>query len=211
MEKEVRYINEVRASHDDRKIEGKAIAFNSISNPICVEMRKFREKIVPEAIDENIINTSDIFFLLNHSNNRGVLARQKNGIGSLATDIREDGVYFSFEAPQTSLGDELLEYLRRGDITQCSFAFTVKDDKWERQADNSYVRTILRFDKIFDMSAVFNPAYDATEVKCARFAEIMAQEAEEAKRKMEELEKQRETELNNYFLALRNDNEKYLK
>lgn len=207
MEKEVRYINEVRASHEDRKIEGKAIAFNSVS---C-DLGGFREKIVPESIDENIINTSDIFFLLNHSNNRGVLARQKNGFGSLKTDIREDGVYFSFEAPQTSLGDELLEYLRRGDITQCSFAFTVKNDKWERQADNSYVRTILRFDKIYDMSAVFKPAYDDTEVKCARFEEIMAQEAEEAKKKIEELEKQREAELNNYFLALRNDNEKYLK
>ena len=207
MEKEVRYINEVRASHDDRKIEGKAIAFNSISR----DLGGFREQIIPEAINEDVINSSDIFFLLNHSNNRGVLARQKNGFGSLKTDIRDDGVYFSFEAPQTSLGDELLEYLRRGDITQCSFAFTVKDDKWERQADNSYVRTILRFDKIFDMSAVFSPAYDATEVKCARFAEIMAQEAEEAKKKIEELEKQRETELNNYFLALRNDNEKYLK
>lgn len=207
MEKEVRYINEVRASHDDRKIEGKAIAFNSISR----DLGGFREQIIPEAINEDVINSSDIFFLLNHSNNRGILARQKNGFGSLKTDIRDDGVYFSFEAPQTSLGDELLEYLRRGDITQCSFAFTVKDDKWERQADNSYVRTILRFDKIFDMSAVFKPAYDATEVKCARFAEIMAQEAEEAKKKIEELEKQRETELNNYFLALRNDNEKYLK
>ena len=207
MEKEVRYINEVRASHDDRKIEGKAIAFNSISR----DLGGFREQIIPEAINEDVINSSDIFFLLNHSNNRGILARQKNGFGSLKTDIRDDGVYFSFEAPQTSLGDELLEYLRRGDITQCSFAFTVKDDKWERQADNSYVRTILRFDKIFDMSAVFKPAYDATEVKCARFAEIMAQEAEEAKNKIEELEKQREMELNNYFLALRNDNEKYLK
>lgn len=207
MEKEVRYINEVTASHDSRKIEGKAIAFNTVS----YDLGGFREKIVPEAINEDIINASDIFFLLNHSNNRGVLARQKNGFGSLKTSIREDGVYFSFEAPKTSLGDELLEYLRRGDITQCSFAFTVKDDKWERQADNSYLRTILRFDKIYDMSAVFKPAYDATEVKCARFSEIMAQEAEEAKRKIEELEKQRETELQNYFLALRNDNEKYLK
>ena len=207
MEKEVRYINEVRASNDDRKIEGKAIAFNSMS---C-DLGGFREQIIPEAINEDIINASDIFFLLNHSNSRGVLARKKYGFGSLTTDIREDGVYFSFEAPKTSLGDELLEYLRRGDITQCSFAFTVDDDKWERQADNSYIRTVLKFNRIFDMSAVFSPAYDDTEVKCARFAEIKAQEAEEAKKKIEELERQREAELNNYFLALRNDNEKYLK
>ena len=61
------------------------------------------------------------------------------------------------------------------------------------------------------MSAVYTPAYTDTEVKCARFAEIKAQEAEEAKRKMEEMERQKEQELNNYFLALRNDYEKYLK
>lgn len=207
MEKEVRYINEVRASHDDRKIEGKAIAFNSVS---C-DLGGFVERIVPEAINEDIINASDIFFLLNHSDKRGILARKRNGFGSLTTDIREDGVYFSFDAPKTSLGDELLEYLRRGDITQCSFAFTVEDDNWERQQDNSYIRTILQFHRIYDMSAVFTPAYNSTEVKCARFAEIKAQEAEEAKKKMEELERKREEELNNYFLQVRNDNEKYLK
>lgn len=207
MEKEVRYINEVRASHDDRKVEGKAIAFNSVS---C-DLGGFVERIVPEAINEDIINNSDIFFLLNHSDNRGILARKRNGFGSLATDIREDGVYFSFDAPKTGLGDELLEYLRRGDVTQCSFAFTVEDDTWERQQDNSYIRTILQFHRIYDMSAVFTPAYNSTEVKCARFAEIKAQEAEEAKKKIEELERQREEELNNYFLQIRNDNEKYLK
>lgn len=207
MEKEIRLINDVRASQDSRKVEGKAIAFNSVS---C-DLGGFVERIVPEAINESIINASDIFFLLNHSNNRGILARKRNGFGSLATEIREDGVYFSFDAPKTGLGDELLEYLRRGDVTQCSFAFTVEDDTWERQQDNSYIRTILQFHRIYDMSAVFTPAYNATEVKCARFAEIKAQEAEEAKKKMEELERKREEELNNYFLALRNDNEKYLK
>lgn len=207
MEKEIRLINDVRASQDSRKVEGKAIAFNSVS---C-DLGGFVERIVPEAIDEDIINNSDIFFLLNHSDDRGILARKRNGLGSLTTDIREDGVYFSFDAPKTSLGDELLEYLRRGDVTQCSFAFTVKDDNWERKQDDTYIRTILQFHRIYDMSAVFTPAYDDTKVKCARFAEIKAQEAEEARRKIEELEKQREQELNNYFLALRNDNEKYLK
>lgn len=207
MEKEIRLINDVRASQDSRKVEGKAIAFNSVS---C-DLGGFVERILPEAINEDIINNSDIFFLLNHSDNRGILARKRNGFGSLTTDIREDGVYFSFDAPKTSLGDELLEYLRRGDITQCSFAFTVEDDNWERQQDDTYIRTILQFHRIYDMSAVFTPAYDDTQVTCARFAEIKAQEAEEAKKKIEELERKREEELNNYFLALRNDNEKYLK
>lgn len=208
MEKEIRLLggSELRAGGDSRKIEGRSIVFNSLSQ----DFGGWKEEISPDAISDEIINASDILFLLNHSDSRGILGRKRKGSGSLSTEIREDGVYFSFDAPQTSLGDELLEYLRRGDITQCSFAFTVDDDNWEEQEDGTYIRTIKKFHRIYDMSAVYTPAYTDTEVKCARFAEIKAQEAEEAKRKMEEMERQKEQELNNYFLALRNDYEKYL-
>ena len=208
MEKEIRLLggSELRAGGDSRKIEGRSIVFNSLSQ----DFGGWKEEISPDAISDEIINASDILFLLNHSDSRGILGRKRKGSGSLSTEIREDGVYFSFDAPQTSLGDELLEYLRRGDITQCSFAFTVDDDDWKEQEDGTYIRTIKKFHRIYDMSAVYTPAYTDTEVKCARFAEIKAQEAEEAKRKMEEMERQKEQELNNYFLALRNDYEKYL-
>lgn len=208
MEKEIRLLggSELRAGGDSRKIEGRSIVFNSLSQ----DFGGWKEEISPDAISDEIINASDILFLLNHSDSRGILGRKRKGSGSLSTEIREDGVYFSFDAPQTSLGDELLEYLRRGDITQCSFAFTVDDDDWKEQEDGTYIRTIKKFHKIYDMSAVYTPAYTDTEVKCARFAEIKAQEAEEAKRKMEEMERQKEQELNNYFLSIRNDYEKYL-
>lgn len=208
MEKEIRLLggSELRAGGDSRKIEGRSIVFNSLSQ----DFGGWKEKISPDAISDEIINASDILFLLNHSDSRGILGRKRKGSGSLSTEIREDGVYFSFDAPQTSLGDELLEYLRRGDITQCSFAFTVDDDDWKEQEDGTYIRTIKKFHKIYDMSAVYTPAYTDTEVKCARFAEIKAQEAEEAKRKMKEMERQKEQELNNYFLSIRNDYEKYL-
>lgn len=209
MEKEIRLLqqSELRATGDSRKVEGRSIVFNSMSE----DLGGWSEKIIPDAIDESILDDSDIFFLLNHDDERGILGRRRNGSGSLTTEIREDGVWFSFEAPKTGLGDELLEYLRRGDISQCSFAFTVSDDNWDRQEDGTYIRTILRFNKIYDMSAVFTPAYPATNVKCARFAEIKEAEAEEARRKIEELERQREEELSQYFLDLRNNNEKYLK
>ena len=209
MEKEIRLLqqSELRATGDSRKVEGRSIVFNSMSD----DLGGWSERIVPDAINESILDNSDIFFLLNHDDDRGILGRRRNGSGSLTTEIREDGVWFSFEAPKTGLGDELLEYLRRGDVNQCSFAFTVEDDNWDRQEDGSYIRTILRFKRIYDMSAVFTPAYPATNVKCARFAEIKEAEAEEARRKIEELERQREEELNQYFLNLRNNNEKYLK
>ena len=208
MEKEIRLLggSELRAGGDSRKIEGRSIVFNSLSQ----DFGGWKEEISPDAISDEIINASDILFLLNHSDSRGILGRKRKGSGSLSTEIREDGVYFSFDAPQTSLGDELLEYLRRGDITQCSFAFTVDDDDWKEQEDGTYIRTIKKFHKIYDMSAVYTPAYTDTEGKRARVAEMQAQEAEEAQRKMEEMERQKEQELNNYFLSIRNDYEKYL-
>ena len=45
--------------------------------------------IVPEAVD-GVIEASDIFFLYNHTSDRGFLARSKFGAGSLHTDVRED-------------------------------------------------------------------------------------------------------------------------
>ena len=122
---------------------------------------------------------------------------------SNSTEIKEDGVHFSFEAPRTALGDEVLEYLRRGDVNQCSFAFSVDTDEWNKLDDGSYLRTIKKFDKLYDMSIVDTPAYSQTSA-CARFAEIKeeerianekamkeaeeraAQEAAEAKAKLEE-------------------------
>ena len=77
----------------------------------------------------------------------------------------EKGLKYSFEAPNTNLGDELLEGLRRGDITNSSFAFTVGEDKWTKRSDGMYLRTISNIRQMYDVSPVYRAAYDATSVK----------------------------------------------
>lgn len=210
MEKELRSI-EIRTVEDSRKIEGVSIVFNALSN----DLGGFREMIIPEAV-EGVIEQSDIFFLYNHTSDRGFLARSRNGVGSLATEIREDGVYFSFDAPKTALGDEVLEYLKRGDVNQCSFAFAVEADKWEKQTDGMYIRTITKFKKLYDMSLVDNPAYSQTSA-CARFAEIKEEERLENERLMKEAEEraaQEELEkthkLEEYYNSVRENNKDYM-
>ena len=133
-----------RSDVESRKIEGVAIVFNALSQ----DLNGFREQILPEAI-EGVIEQSDIFFLYNHTSERGFLARSKFGVGSLHTEVREDGVYFSFDAPKTALGDEVLEHLKRGDLNQCSFAFSVEKDEWEKQTDGTYIRTIKKFNRLY--------------------------------------------------------------
>ena len=186
MEKELRYIenSEIRAAADSREVDGYALLFGVLSR----DLGGFREKIDAEAI-EGVIEASDVMAVLNHDNSRGILARSRFGQGSLALSADEKGLRYVFDAPKTALGDECLEYLRRGDITQSSFAFTVKEDSWAKQEDGTYIRTIKKFDRLFDVSPVFEPAYFGTEVKCRSFEEFKEAEAEEARKAQEEAER----------------------
>lgn len=196
---------------NDRTIEGRAIVFNSLSQ----DLGGFKEKISPDAVSRELIDNSDIFMLYNHDRSKGFLARSKYGKGTLSTEIRDDGVYFKFEAPNTELANEVMEHMKRGDIDQCSFAFTVEDDTWERQEDDSYIRTINSISRLYDFSIVDTPAYLNTECSCARFLEIQEadKKALEEQREKEEREAQekRDNELKEYFENLRKENEKYLK
>ena len=212
MEKELRQLQiDYKTDTESRTIEGVSIVFNVLSN----DLGGFREMIAPEAV-EGVIENSDIFFLYNHTKDRGFLARSKNGSGSLKTEVKEDGVHFSFEAPHTALGDEALEYLRRGDVNQCSFAFAVDTDLWEKQADGTYIRTITKFKRLYDMSLVDTPAYSQTSA-CARFAEIQEEERianEKAMQEAEEREAQEAAEakakLDEYYTNILTENKNYM-
>lgn len=173
IEKEIRYINEVRASEDSRIVEGYALVFDSNS-----EDMGFTEIINKDAITDEIIARSDVFCWLNHDEKRGCLGRSKKGKGSLKLSIDDRGLKYEFTAPKTALGDELLESLRRGDITSSSFAFSLPADnsgeKWEKKEDGTHVRTITKFERIYDVSPVYTPAYNDTTINCKRFNDIQS-------------------------------------
>ncbi len=179
--KELRNCNyELRAAEDSRAVDGYAIVWNKESK----DLGGFTEIIEQEAID-GILERSDILCLLNHNEERGVLARSKYGNGSLILEVDEIGLKYSFEAPKTALGDELLEGLRREDITTSSFAFVIGNDKWEKRSDGTYLRRITQFKELFDVSPVYREAYPDTTV---------------ALRKMQDLTKE---DLNEYFETLK--------
>ena len=147
---------------DSRTVEGYAVVYNSLS-----EDMGFYETINPSAITEEVLKRSDVFCLFNHDQDK-VLARSKYGIGSLQLQLDEQGLKYTFTAPNTDLGDELLEYLRRGDIDSSSFAFTVSTDEgsevWTTGTDGRQYREILKIDELHDVSPVWNPAYTSTSV-----------------------------------------------
>lgn len=163
-EKEIRYVSELGST--DRVVEGYAVVFETESVPEI----GFVETIHRGAITEDTIKHSDVIAKLNHAADK-VLARSRYGEGSLELCVDDIGLRYRFEAPNTALGDELLEYLKRGDLCQSSFAFTVADggDKWSYKNGTTY-RDIYAISALYDVSPVFTPAYAQTTC-CKRFAE----------------------------------------
>jgi HK97 family phage prohead protease/HK97 family phage major capsid protein len=190
-EYEIRSGSITRSNPESRTVCGYAVRFDTDS----VDMG-FTEKIMPGAITEETIQRSDVLALLNHDEQK-VLARCKNGNGSMKLEIREEGLYYEFDAPNTIYGDELLEQLSRGDISQSSFAFTVSTEeganKWYRDANGNSRRDIYKIDRLFDCSPVYFPAYELTTVS-RRSLEALSEEAEKVK-----------DELNNEVLAVQEE------
>lgn len=160
---------------NDRTVEGYAVVFDSPSEYIG-----WTEIIHRGAITEDTIKNSDVFAKFNH-NDEKVLARSNKGDGSLLLEVDEKGLRYMFEAPETELGNELLEYLKRGDIKQSSFAFSIdkQDSNAERwyKKDGMIYRDIYKIDRLYDVSPVFQPAYEAT--TCGkRYQEVKAQSDE---------------------------------
>lgn len=167
--------NATTSTSESRHIEGYAIVFNSLSN----DLGGFREIIEQGAITDELIKNSDILCLMNHDIKKGVLARSYQGRGSLKLDIDEHGLHYSFDAPKTALGDEVLEGIRRCDISKCSFAFVCGEDNWTKDENGEYIRHVKKINKLYDVSLVYHPAYEETEVKADTrgLDELKAQEA----------------------------------
>lgn len=145
---------------EERIIEGYAIVFNQLSE----DLGGFREMIMPEAIDQALINNSDIYYLYNHNNDSTPLARSNHGSGSLELTIDSKGLKYRFNC----LNSEFYELVKRGDLSKSSFAFSLPKDGsgevWEKNSEYNYVRKIVKIEQLYDCSAVLVPAYSATEL-----------------------------------------------
>lgn len=166
MEKEIRNLGNIQLrsieGEDSRHVEGYAMLFDVES-----EYLGFYEVIERGAITQELVDSCDIFATFNHDMNK-IFARSNEGQGSLKLTVDDKGLKYEFDAPHTALGDELLEYIKRGDIDKSSFAFYVdptdeEAETWEDK-DGTYFRTIHKIKELCDVSPVWQPAYSATSV-----------------------------------------------
>ena len=116
---------------------------------------QYKEKVDRNAFDG--ADMSDVIFLYNHEGM--VYARQKNG--TLHLEVDDHGLKVEADLGSTEASREIYDSIRSGLIDQMSFAFTVAEDSYDRE---THTRTILRFGKIYDVSAVSIPANPGTDI-----------------------------------------------
>ena len=156
-----------------RTITGYAAKFDTWSEPIY---GWFVEKIARGAFEKT--DMADVIMVFNHDIS-GVLARTTSGTLKLSVD--EIGLRFEFDSPDTTLGNDMLELVRRGDISKCSFKFVVETDEWRYADEKNKLeydeRTVKSISRLYDVSLVTYPAYKDTEASVREHLEQRKREA----------------------------------
>ena len=180
------HVREAGEGEQSRTIVGYAILFDTPSAPLWQdEDCEAREVIAPEAITKDVLDGCDIKMTMFHDRQL-ILARSRNGQGTLSYTVDEKGVAFEFEAPNTVDGDKALELVKRGDISGCSFMFPTRyyDDACvERSAKtvNGYTTITYRVKAVtgvYDFTLAADPAYPDTSVEAREFVTELKKDGE---------------------------------
>ena len=149
--------SEVRAAGDDTLvIEGYAANFEQTT-----DLGYFRETIARGAFDG--VLEDDVRLLLNHDG--APMARTTNGTLELTVD--ESGLRYRAALADTQDGRDLYKLIKRGDISQSSFAFTIEEQSWNEDRTE---RSIDKVGRLMDVSPVTYPAYPTTTVSARNLA-----------------------------------------
>ena len=138
------------------EIKGYAAVFNS------PETYGYTEVISERAFDD--ADMSDVVLRYNHNDSFMVLARTRNH--SLELNVDEKGLFIDAKL-QDDITDHknIFNAIKSGLIDKQSFAFVVDEDEYDYDTDT---RTITKIGKVFDVSVVDQPFYNATDVSVAR-------------------------------------------
>jgi HK97 family phage prohead protease len=150
---------EVRSEGEGKTLVGYAAVFESEAELYP----GFFESISRGAFDDVLEN--DVRALIDHESGK-ILGRTASGTLRISTD--EKGLRYEIDLPDTSYANDLAVSLKRGDVRESSFGFTVKKDtviEETREGLPVIKRTIEKIGKLYDVSPVTFPAYKDTEAQ----------------------------------------------
>ena len=197
MSKEIRAFNfEVRAEQNEEHghfLTGQPIVYNERTN-----LNWYDEIIDNDALAETDLR--DVRFLINHNTDMIPLARSRNNnanstmqmevIPSVGMTIRVD-----LDTENNADARSLYSAVSRGDISGMSFMFIVDSDIWEDLESDHPTRHIRSISKVFEVSAVTFPAYEATSIQARGLADALESakaSLESAKAERREIERRKQ-------------------
>ena len=149
-------------------IMGYAAVFNTESRVL----NGFVERMHPNAFDEVLATSPDVIGVFNHDRNM-LLGRTSNG----SLKLTADGYGLRYELmpnERTSVGRDVVEWVKDRTVVGSSFAFAVRKDgtgdSWTRNERGMQCREVKKVALLEDVGPVVRPAYAASSVVVSRRA-----------------------------------------
>ena len=165
MSKEIRAFNfEVRAEQNDEHghfLSGQPIVFDERT-----DLGWHDEIIERGALNDTDLR--DVRFLINHNTDMIPLARSRNNNenSTMQMSVNDSGmtIRVDLDTENNTESKALYSAVERGDISGMSFMFTVDEDSWDDLDSEHPTRKIRSIGRVFEVSAVTFPAYEATSI-----------------------------------------------
>lgn len=176
-------LREFELKDEDYIVEGYAALFDKPYVLWEDEDGTYYEDISSRAFEN--ADMSDVIFLYNHEGM--VYARLSNN--TLKLTIDDVGIKVRADLSSTQASRDMYEAIKTGLVTKMSWAFTIREDDYDRKTKT---RTVKDVKKVYDVSAVSIPANPDTSISARSFIDgvIAKEEAErlERQKKIQRLE-----------------------
>ena len=186
---------EFRAADQDgeKHLTGHAAVFNSPT-----DIAGYFEEVIERGAFDGC-DLTDVPFFVNHLENKIPLARSRNNNGSSTMKLTVDLTGLAIDARVDTDNNQearaVYSAVERGDVTGMSFAFRVKEQKWEKLDTDYPVRRILKIGKVYEVSVVNDPAYEETDISARDKEALESARAALDSARSKELESSNEAEV----------------
>lgn len=197
MNKEIRAFSfEVRAEFDDQ--HGNTLTGMPIVYGERTDLGWYDEIIDDGALDGTDLR--DVRFLVNHNTDMIPLARSRNNNENSTMQLevipgRGMSIRVDLDTENNAEAKSLYSAVERQDISGMSFMFAVNEDSWEDLDSEHPTRHIRSFAKVFEVSAVTFPAYEATSITARGLSDALESaktSLESAKAEKREIDRQKQ-------------------
>lgn len=167
------HVRESEGGSESRTIEGYVQKFGVRSVLLHDWWNPYYEILEPGCVTREMLDKCNIPLTMFHDREL-VIARSKNGKGTLNYTVDGLGTQFNADVARTADGDKALELVRRGDLDGCSIVYSTDEmdpeavtyeASGEKDADGNDIllRHVWRIDSITDFTLTGNAAYEQTE------------------------------------------------